>query len=132
MRRLVPLLLVALLMVLPACRGSFVPKEPEEEVTTAEVLGALDREGLDLNEILDPGDPLFPPPLTAVRTETGDVLQVYEYDSTQAAALDVSQLNPNPTSGRTYYRLGNIVVVHVGQDGEVISTLEEVLGPPVL
>jgi hypothetical protein len=67
----------------------------------------------------------------------GEDVQVYEYANEAAAAADAVQISPDgslPTiiidwiSTPHFYRFGNLIVLYVGTNSEILAALESILG----
>lgn len=68
----------------------------------------------------------------------GEDVQVYEYANEAAAAADAAQISPDGSlttimidwiSIPHFYRFGNLIVLYVGTNSEILVALESILGP---
>ena len=82
--------------------------------------------------------PFFTPEGNILKVNGADV-QVFEYESSEAMEAEASQVAPDGGSiGTTmvswmdvphFYKADRIIVLYVGSDTEILSLLEEILGP---
>jgi hypothetical protein len=73
-------------------------------------------------------------------TVNGNDVQVYEYQDADAADAEAQLVSPDgSTVGTTkitfvapphYYKAGKLIVLYVGQNGDLLDLLEDVLGSP--
>lgn len=121
---------------------------PAVRYSTADLGQSLEEAGatIALGRRIDPAVGIFSVPGQLVHVGHEEI-QVYVYESVQAAAADAERVSPSGSEvaaareggsvsivdwvDRPYfYQFGNLLVLYVGEDGEIIALLERVMGAP--
>lgn len=117
--------LILCLGLIAGCAGS----REAVEVDTTSFIVALEEEGL----VLQPDGQASQGFLTrmgeAYTVAGGGTLQVFAYDSSEAAARDVDRVEPGQVaSSSQVYQRGNILAIYTGNNPEAEQALHEVMG----
>jgi hypothetical protein len=152
-----PLMSVFLVLVLSACDQNFFGfsllhpysdrAEAENTVESdvdlvvsdyASLLASLSTAGAEVSEGEIISQPFFTVTGKIIRVNGEDV-QVFEYEDEAAAETDASQISEDGSSIGTsmiswmasphFYRGGKLIVLYVGDNTEITSLLESLLGP---
>jgi hypothetical protein len=127
-----------------AAAGAINTAEASTAVQTAVVqdlstlMAALQASGLTVETGASVTQPFF-----TVQGQTltinGQDVQVFAYDTAQARDADAAQISadastignnmPSWTSDPHFYKLGNMILLYVGQDQKILDILSNVLGP---
>lgn len=110
------------------CSGANQSGNSSEMMEVNEVIEMLRAEGLSVT----PGRSLsteFGRDGLSLKTDKGETLRVYEFQSSGAASMELSRKNPSAGSAPFYYQKGNIVVEHAGNDSETERVLRSVFEP---
>lgn len=114
--------------------------EAEESVTDlAGLLEALQAAGAAAEPVETLSQPFFGPEAQIVEVN-GEQLQVFEFANEGAAEEAAATVSPDGTSVGTtmvmwvdtphFYKSGELIVIYVGGDAELLSMLEGILGAP--
>lgn len=141
MKRILPFLVVGLLVatVAGACGApepdALAPAGPVEDY--AGLVASLQAQGATVEPVGDLTQPFFSVDGRVLRVNGHDV-QVFDYPNAGAAASEAAQvLSDGSVIGTTmvdwvapphFYRSGKLLVIYVGEDAEILNSLEQILG----
>jgi hypothetical protein len=127
-----------------AAAGAVNTAEAATAVQTAAVqdlnslMSALQAAGLTVESGASVTQPFFTVPGQTLKINGQDV-QVFAYDTAQAMEAEAAQIAPDASTIGTnmptwmsdphFYKLGNMLVLYVGQDQKILDILSGVLGP---
>jgi hypothetical protein len=127
-----------------AAAGAVNTVEAATAVQTAGVqdlnslLAALQSSGMTVESAGTVSQPYFSVPGQSVMVN-GQEVQVYPFDTPQAMetaaagvspdASSIGSTAPTWTSDPHFYKVGNMIILYVGQDQKIIDILSNVLGP---
>ncbi len=107
-----------------------------QDLTT--LVTALQAAGLTVETGESVTQPFFTAPGQTLKINGQDV-QVFAYDTAQAMEAEAAQIAPDASTVGTnmpswmsdphFYKLGNMLVLYVGQDQKILDILSGVLGP---
>jgi hypothetical protein len=102
------------------------------------LMTALQAAGLTVESGAAVTQPFFTVPGQTLKINGQDV-QVFAYDTAQAMEAEASQISPDASTIGTsmpswmsdphFYKLGNMLVLYVGQDQKILDILSGALGP---
>lgn len=112
---------------LAGCSGASQSQGDTEILSVNQAMNRLKKEGLNVSPVrsLSPG---FAQDGILAETGYGDRIRIIEFQNTSNASMEVSRKSSSAGSSPYYYQKGNIMVVHLGNNSEVVSALEAVFG----
>jgi hypothetical protein len=133
--KLLVLIVGLLAFVITACSSTAAPGTPE---SADELIAALEAQGLGVSKGQRLEADLFSVPALLLEGAEGS-LQVMEYSDQAAAEADAGMVDASGSSIGTaqpfwvdvphFFKSGKLIVLYVGSDEQVLSTLEAVFGP---
>ncbi len=131
LKKLLALVGMVALIALGACTSTSSPTDFNSLIDSLEDTGAVVQPTGDISQ------PFLAVSGQVIKVDNSDV-QVFEYSGTTAANADADLVSPDGSSVGTtmiswvatphFYKSGKLIVIYVGDNQAVISTLQEVLG----
>jgi hypothetical protein len=120
----IPTLIVCLGFI-AGCAGS----RQAVDVDTTSFIVALEEQGLVLQPDGEASQGFLTRMGEAYTLAGGGMLEVFAYESSEAAARDVDRVEPGQmASASQVYRRGNILAIYTGNNPEAEQALHEVMG----
>jgi len=132
---------VAIMLLITAWAGfNDGPSSTDTVESVAQLVAELRNNGQQVTVQDTVSQPFFVPEGQVIRLN-GHEVQVFEFPTAEAAESAVETIAPDGTSVGTsmvtwvatphFYRAGKLVVLYVGEEQAVTSTLETILGPQI-